>query len=112
MKKKIYLYSLILGIFTSIICAIFDFRISTGIIIGMLSSFLYFYILNLNFKINVDGNISKGGVLGYFIRLIVIALPLLISCLLPNYFNVFGAFAGVMLFRIIMIIMFFKEKGE
>lgn len=112
MNKQIYLYSGIISVIASIICAFFNWTISTGVIIGALSSFVYFYILNMNFKINEDGNISKGGVLGYFIRLIVLALPLLIACLLPNVFNIFGAFAGIMLFRIVMIIMFFTKKGE
>ena len=112
MNKTIYLYSGIISIVTSAVCAFFNYRISLGIIIGALSSFVYFYILNMNFKINEDGNISKGGILGYVVRLIVLALPLLVSCLLPNVFNIFGAFAGIMLFRIIMIIIFFKTKGE
>lgn len=112
MNKQIYLYSGIISIVASIVCAFFNYRISLGIIIGALSSFLYFYILNMNFKISEDGNISKGGILGYLVRLIVLALPLLIACLLPNIFNIFGAFAGIMLFRIVMMFMFFKTKGE
>lgn len=111
MNKKIYLYSGILSVIASVICAFFNWRISTGIIIGTICSFGYFYLLNENFKIGEDGNISKGGVLGYFLRIALIALPLLISCLLPNVFNIFGAFGGVMLFRIVMIIIFFNEKG-
>lgn len=109
MKKEIYLYSGIVSLVACVISAFFNWRISTGILIGALSSFIYFYILNLNFRI-VDGNISKGGVLGFIVRILILALPLLIACLLPNYFNIFGAFGGVMIFRIIMIIMFLKEK--
>lgn len=111
MNKKIYIYSGILAIIASVICGFFDWRISTGIIIGVICSFMYFYVLNENFKIGEDGNISKGGVLGYFVRIGLIALPLLISCLFPKVFNIFGAFGGVMLFRIVMIITFFKENG-
>lgn len=112
MNKKVYLYSLILCIVASLICAYFNWRISTGIVIGMLSSFLYFYILNMNFKIKDDGTISKGSILGFLVRILALALPLFIAFLLPNIFNFFGAFAGVMLFRIVMITLFFKEKGE
>lgn len=112
MKKEIYLYSGIISVVASLICLFFDWRISSGIMIGVLSSFLYFYILNINFKINEDGNISKGGVFGYFARILVLAVPLLIACLLPDIFNIFGAFAGVMVFRIIMMFMFFIRKGD
>lgn len=111
MNKEIYLYSCIIGVLASIICAFFNWRISTGILIGMLSSYLYFYLLNLQFKV-VDGKVSKGGIIGYFLRIIVLALPLLLACLLPNYFNIFGAFGGIMAFRIIMMIIYFKQKGE
>ena len=111
MNKEIYLYSSIIGVLASIVCAFFNWRISTGILIGMLSSYLYFYLLNLQFKV-VDGKISKGGIIGYFLRIIVLALPLLLACLLPNYFNIFGAFGGIMAFRIIMMIIYFKQKGE
>jgi len=110
MNKNIYLYSGIIGVFTSAICAFFDYRIALGVILGILSSFLYFYLLNNQFEI-VDGQIKKGGALGFIVRIMILAFPLLISCLLPNIFNIFGAFGGVMLFRIIMMFTFFKQKG-
>ena len=44
----------------------------------------------MNFKIKEDGTISKGSALGFIIRILVIALPLLIACLFPNVFNIFG----------------------
>lgn len=111
-NKQIYLYSGILTIITCAICGYFNWKISTGILIGMLCSFAYFKTLNASFKISEDGTVSKGGLLGFFLRIILIALPLFISVLLPEYFNIFGAFAGVMLFRIVMMFMFFKQKGE
>ena len=111
MNKKVYIYSGILAALASLICLYFDYRISTGIVIGLLSSYLYFYILNMQFKIE-DGKMNKGGVLGYFIRIAVIALPLLLACLMPQYFNIFGAFGGVMLFRVVMMVMFILQKGD
>lgn len=111
MNKQIYMFSSIFGLLISVICLFFNWKISTGIIIGILSSFIYFYLLNGSFKINEDGSIDKGGIVKYFIRIIVIALPLFLSYILPEYFNIFGAFAGVMIFRIVMIIFFFKKKG-
>ena len=112
MNKKIYLFSGILAIIASIACVYFNWRISTGIIIGIICSYGYFYLLNKSLNVKEDGSISKGGVIGFLVRILLIALPLAISVLLPEYFNIFGAFAGVMIFRIIMIIYFFKQKGE
>ena len=111
MNKNVYLYSGIIGVFASVVCAFFDWKISTGILAGLLSSYVYFYLLNSQFRIE-EGKINKGGILGFGIRIIVLALPLLVACLLPQYFNIFGAFGGVMVFRIIMMFMFFKQKGE
>lgn len=112
MNKQIYLFSGILAIIASMVCAYFNWRISTGIIIGIICSYGYFYLLNKSLNVKEDGSISKGGVIGFLVRILLIALPLAISVLLPEYFNIFGAFAGVMIFRIIMIIYFFKQKGE
>ena len=111
-NKQIYLYSGVLAIIASVVCAYFNWRISTGIIIGIICSYGYFYLLNKSLNVKEDGSISKGGVIGFLVRILLIALPLAISVLLPEYFNIFGAFAGVMIFRIIMIIYFFKQKGE
>ena len=111
-NKQIYIYSGILGIIACAICWYFNWRISTGILIGLISSFIYFYLINNSFKLKEDGSISKGGVIGFILRIVVIALPLLIACLLPDYFNIFGAFGGVMLFRFVMIFYFLKQKGE
>ena len=112
MNKQIYLFSGILAIISSAVCAYFNWKISTGIIIGMICSYGYFYLLNKSLKVKEDGSMSKGGALGFIVRILLIALPLAIGALLPNYFNIFGAFAGVMLFRIVMIFYFFKQKGE
>ena len=111
MNKQICIISGIVSIIASGICLLFNWTISTGIIIGLLSSLIYFFLLNKTYKINEDGSISKGGIIAFFLRIIILALPLLIACLLPNIFNIFGAFGGVMLFRFVMIIFFLKEKG-
>ena len=112
MGKEVYIVSSIVGIVTSLICLFFDWKISTGIIIGLISSLIYFFILSKTFKLNDDGSINKGNALLFIVRIFVIALPLLIACLLPDVFNIFGAFGGVMLFRFVMMFYFFKKKGE
>lgn len=112
MNKHIYLISLLVSIIASLICLFFDWKISLGIILGVISSFIYFYALNKSYKLNDDGTINRGGFILFIVRILIIAFPLLIACLLPNVFNIFGAFGGVMLFRIVMIVYFFKEKGE
>lgn len=112
MNKNLYLISAILGIVASVCCYFINWQISTGIILGIIFSLIYFLILNKSYLINEDGTLSKGSIVLFLLRMIVIAIPLLISCLLPNIFNIFGAFGGVMLFRIVMIIVFFKNRGE
>ena len=112
MNKILYLISFIVSLLASLICLFIKWQISTGIILGTVFSLIYFFLLNKSYSIDENGNLNKGNPLGFFLRIIIIALPLLISCLLPNYFNIFGAFGGVMLFRIVMMITFFKKRGE
>ena len=111
MKKEIYLYGSIICVIASTVATFFDWRISTGIIIGALASMLYLIVLNKTFRIE-NGQMSKGGAIGFILRILIIALPLLIAALIPNYFNIFGAFGGVMVFRIVMMIVFYKTKEE
>lgn len=112
MNKQIYIVSSIVGFIASLICLFFDWKISTGILIGLISSLVYFYLLIKSYKINEDGSLHKGSGLALIFRILVLALPLLIACLLPDYFNVFGAFGGVMVFRLITYVYFFKQKGD
>lgn len=112
MKKDLFIISAILGIIASAIGMIFKLNIGLGILLGTIFSLLYFYLLNVSYKTNEDGTLYRGSIVSYFLRLIVIAIPLLVSCLLPDIFNIFASFGGIMLFRIIMIISFFKQKGE
>ena len=110
MNKQIYIFSSIVSVIASLVCIFFDWRISTGIILGTISSFLYFYLLNKFVKVSMEGNVSKGSVVFSILRIFILALPLAVAYFLPTVFNFFGAFAGVMIFRLIMIIIFFKNK--
>ncbi|MDO4940583.1 MAG: ATP synthase subunit I [Erysipelotrichaceae bacterium] len=110
MDKELYIVSGIIGLVASIICFFFNWRISTGILLGLMFSFLYFYLLTLSFKIDENGNMSKGGIIGWFLRILVLALPLLIACLLPNVFNLYATFGGIMAFRLVLMVYFFKRK--
>lgn len=112
MNKDLFIVSGIVSLVASIICFFIKWQIATGLILGTLFSFVYFFLLNVGFKINDDGSISKGGALLFILRMIMLALPLFIACMIPNVFNIFGAFAGVMIFRIVMMIVYFKKKGE
>lgn len=112
MKKNLFVICAIVSLLVSIVCYFIKWQIATGIILGTLFSLLYFFVLNLSFKMNADGTINRGSALLGILRLFIIAMPLFIAFMLPEVFNIFGAFAGVMIFRIIMMIAFFIEKGE
>lgn len=112
MNKNVYVVSAAVSIFISIICLFFNWKISTGIILGLISSFLYFILLNKNLTFDENGSIKKGSFIFFIVRIMILAFPLLIACLVPQYINIFGTFGGVMIFRIVMIIMFIKKKGE
>lgn len=112
MKKDLFIICGIVSLLVSIVCYFINWKIATGIILGTAFSLLYFYVLNLSFKMNEDGTLNRGSALLGVVRILIIAMPLFIAFMLPNVFNFFGAFAGVMIFRIIMMIVFFIKKGE
>lgn len=112
MKKELLITSSIVGVLASIVCLFFKWQYAISVLMGLAFSFLYFYLLTSSFKINENGEISKGSFIGWLLRIIVLAIPLLISCLLPNVFNIFATFGGIMIFRVVMMIFFYRQKGS
>ena len=80
----------------------FNWRISRGIVLGMVFFHLYFYLLSssLNQAIMAGKRNIGFTILSAVGRMVAMALPLLIGILLPQYFNVFGCLAGFVLFKV------------
>jgi hypothetical protein len=49
--------------------------------------------------------------LGSMLRYVIIAFPLVIALILPQYFNIFGAAGGFILYKVVLIAfaVFYKD---
>lgn len=111
--KTTFRYSLII---ISIIAAVFlflDFRVSLGMFLGLLSFYLYLNIMTFNMTSLLNGRKASKGilVLVHILDLLILILPLLLASLLPNLFNIFGVFTGLMINRILLFGLY-GRKGK
>ena len=106
MNKNEFRFSTILAILTALITAFFDVRISAGIILGFLFSFAHLYLLtkNVDSMLYQDKTSIFWSIISSISRFAMIALPLLIALKFSDYFNVFGAFFGILIYKIVLII--------
>jgi len=112
MNKKEFRFSTILAVLTALITAFFDVRISAGIILGFLFSFAHLYLLTKHVdSILYQDKVSiVWSIISSISRYAMIALPLLIALSFSDYFNVFGAFFGFLLYKIVLVIFAIINK--
>ncbi len=113
MSNKERRVSALTAIILAVIMYFIDFRISTGIILGYLASIFHLYLIT----ISMDNMLKSGRVnmfivmLGSMLRYVIIAFPLVIALILPQYFNIFGAAGGFILYKVVLIAfaVFYKD---
>lgn len=109
MNKDQLLRNSAVAIVVSVVFLFFDKKISTGILLGFLFACLYWKMLADNIDQVIDGGRStKAAQAG---RMVVLAAPMLIACLFPEKFNVFGSFFGLMIPKLTLYILSFFRKG-
>ena len=93
-----------------IIAAVFGFlnwKVSLGIILGLIFFRIYFYLLTSSIDDTLAFGIAEGKI-GRIIsssgRIIILVMPLLVGMLLPQYVNVWGSFIGLILFKVCAVI--------
>ena len=75
-----------------------DWRISVGIILGMAFSDLQIFLINKTINTAVSsGENGPGFYRQFFIRLLLMSLPMLMGFMLPEYVNIWGAVGGLMI---------------
>ena len=112
MSPKVVRYSIVAALVLSIIFIFIDTRVTAGILLGSIFSYIYLYLLHKSYDNLLNKDISKKSMFfKVMLRMMVLVVPLLISCLLPQIFNIFGAFAGLILFKFVMYAdSFIKRK--
>jgi len=110
MDKKVYKITSLLAISLGLISLFINYQFALGVILGYVFSMIYLFTLEKSYaNLNSDYEINFFHYLLVIVRYILLALPMLIACLLPQVFNVFGAFVGLILFKVSLLII--AKKG-
>ena len=114
MKGKILRTTGICGLLLAAVFCVINWRISAGIILGMVCFTMYYLILNESFRdmTQLSGSDVFMMVLASIARLALMALPLLAGILIPQYFNIWGALAGFMTFKIAAVFETVKDSQD
>lgn len=93
--------------------ALYDWRISTGIVIGYFFAFIHSKFLAYRFNKMFDARktsiflITMGSLLG----MMILVIPIALSFVLPSAFHFIGVFIGLTFNKYYLYIGSFKKKG-
>jgi hypothetical protein len=109
MEKKLIRRSTIASLIIAGILALWDWPAGLGCLLGAAGYYLYYFLLTAS----VDEAIRRGAgqpagkgaqLANRSLRLLVLAVPLLISFLLPRWFRWWGALIGLLMYKIVAVI--------
>ena len=108
MAKKILILSEKCGLILAAVFCFLNWTVSLGVILGLLFYRIYFMLLAGSIGDALKGNavLPIGGML----RVLCLALPLLAGVKLPQYFNIWGVLAGLLMFVPAAVIVALKNK--
>ena len=106
MEGKLLRTTGICGLLLAAVFCVIDWRVSAGIVLGMICFALYFLILRASFRDLTEVRSSDAFVmiLSSVARLFLMAVPLLAGILMPQYFNIWGCFGGFTIFKMAAVI--------
>jgi len=105
MEKKVLKLSITITLIMSILALFVNYKFTLGLLCGQI--FFIFYLLILSYVMNrrLQGrNDDIWTILLKIGRISLLGIPMLLAFLFPNIFDIFGAFIGVMMFKICTII--------
>ncbi len=99
------------GVIIALIFLIIDFRVSLGIGLGLVSYALNILIISDTMSDAIEEKVYRPRLYQqYWVRMMLLSLPLLTGFVLPQYVNVWGAFLGLMMFKITLYVYGFIGK--
>lgn len=105
-------YSVVIAVIGAIVSLLIDYRISIGIVVGMVASISNYMILSaqmtmilLNKRFQVFSYMIV-----YFARFAILFVPLLLAVLRPDRCNVWAVFGSMLIFKVVMYIQGFRKK--
>ncbi|MBE6115603.1 MAG: hypothetical protein E7187_02085 [Erysipelotrichaceae bacterium] len=96
MEKKILVLSEKCGLIVAAVFCFLNWKVSLGVLLGLIFYRIYFMLLSGSIGDAIKGNavLPIGGML----RVLCLAVPLLAGVKLPQYFNIWGVLAGLLMF--------------
>ncbi|MBQ7223408.1 MAG: ATP synthase subunit I [Erysipelotrichaceae bacterium] len=99
------------GVIIALIFLIIDFRVSLGIVLGLACYALNILIISDTMSDAIEGQAYRPRLYQqYWVRMMLLSLPLLMGFVLPQYVSVWGAFSGLMMFKITLYVYGFIRK--
>ncbi|MBQ9035871.1 MAG: hypothetical protein IJ115_00200 [Erysipelotrichaceae bacterium] len=102
MDKKILDISTKGGLLIAILLVVVDYRITLGMILGLVFYRLYYMLLTMSIEdqIDVPSEVKARNIGAVALRLLLLAFPMLVSFVIPEIFNIWGVFFGLLAFKI------------
>ncbi len=114
MENRIVRYSTICGLALAAALLIFDWRWSAGIVIGLVFFVIYFLMLRLKIdeQLSAAGSGKASDAFSKAARMLILAVPLLLGFVFPEFISFWGVFIGLMMFRVTLVVtsIFLKDK--
>ena len=111
-NSKYLVISVVIAVVCAIISLLFDYRISVGIVVGMVASICNYMILSAQMSMILLN--QRFGVVSfaivYLVRFSILFIPLLLAVLRPDRCNVWAVFGSLFIFKIVMYFESFRKK--
>ena len=112
-RNKKYLYwSIGIAVVCAIVSLLIDYRISLGIVVGMVAAVCNYMILSAQMTMILLNQRFRvfGFVIVYLIRFACLFLPLLLAVLRPDRCNVWAVFGSMLIFKVILYVQGLRKK--
>ena len=108
MNKRKYLENSLIVLVLSIILLFLDYKISIGVVVGYLFSILNYKFIEYRYN-NLE-TYSPLFFVGSFVSIMILAIPLVLSFIYPNFMSYIGVVIGLMILRTRFIVEAFISK--
>lgn len=111
-NQKYLIISIVIAVIGAIVALPFDYRISVGIVVGMVASICNYMILSAQMTlILMSGKFNAiSYAVVYLIRYVLLFLPLVLAVLRPDRCNVWAVFGSLFIFKVVMYLESFRKK--
>ncbi len=109
---KYFIISIVIAVVCAIISLLFDYRISIGIVVGMVASICNYLILSAQMSLILLSQRFRvwSFTIIYLIRFSILFIPLLLAVLKPDRCNVWAVFGAMFIFKVVMYFESFRKK--